>query len=69
MNLQQPDSRGYWGAYGGRFVPETLIAPLDELLGAYESARADDSFQREFEDLLRTLFRASYSLVSRQAVD
>ncbi len=54
MNLQQPDSRGYWGAYGGRFVPETLIAPLDELLGAYESARADDSFQREFEDLLRT---------------
>lgn len=50
----QPDSHGYWGAYGGRFVPETLMAPLDELLAAYESAHLDAAFQREFEDLLQT---------------
>jgi tryptophan synthase beta chain len=50
----QPDSHGYWGAYGGRFVPETLMAPLDELLAAYDSARLDATFQREFEDLLHT---------------
>jgi tryptophan synthase beta chain len=54
MNLDQPDSRGYWGPYGGRFVPETLMAPLEELLNTYESARFDSDFQREFEDLLRS---------------
>jgi tryptophan synthase beta chain len=54
MNLEQPDSRGYWGPYGGRFVPETLMAPLDELLKAYESARVDDDFRQEFEGLLRS---------------
>jgi tryptophan synthase beta chain len=65
MNAEQPDSRGYWGPYGGRFVPETLMAPLDELLKAYESARVDDDFRQEFEGLLRSysgrptpLFRA-----------
>lgn len=52
MNLDQPDSRGYWGPYGGRFVPETLMAPLDELLKAYESARLDQDFQQEFHSLL-----------------
>jgi tryptophan synthase beta chain len=52
MDLDQPDSRGYWGPYGGRFVPETLMAPLDELLAAYEAARVDKEFQREFEGLL-----------------
>lgn len=54
MNVEQPDSRGYWGPYGGRFVPETLMAPLEELLKAYEAARLDDDFQREFEALLRS---------------
>jgi len=52
MNVEQPDSRGYWGPYGGRFVPETLMAPLEELLKAYEAARLDHDFQREFESLL-----------------
>ena len=66
MNVEQPDSRGYFGPYGGRFVPETLMTPLDELLKAYESVRLDNGFQREFESLLRSysgrptpLFRAS----------
>ena len=49
----QPDSLGHWGRYGGRFVPETLMAPLEELTAAYESARADESFQEELVALLR----------------
>ena len=50
--LQQPDARGHWGAYGGRFVPETLMAPLEELTEAYEVARDDATFQAEFNQLL-----------------
>src|SRR5437870_11063553 len=49
----QPDSLGHWGAYGGRFVPETLMAPLEELTAAYEAARADESFQNQLDQLLR----------------
>ncbi|MCL6429771.1 MAG: tryptophan synthase subunit beta [Anaerolineae bacterium] len=49
-----PDARGYFGAYGGRFVPETLIAPLDELAAAYAEAQADAGFRRELEHLLQT---------------
>ncbi|HEY0319974.1 MAG TPA: tryptophan synthase subunit beta [Pyrinomonadaceae bacterium] len=48
-----PDARGHWGAYGGRFVPETLMAPLEELEAAYNEARLDEEFQREFASLLR----------------
>src|SRR5437867_1460649 len=44
---------GHWGQYGGRFVPETLMAPLEELTAAYEAARADESFQNELDELLR----------------
>jgi len=51
--ITQPDSLGHWGPYGGRFVPETLMAPLEELTAAYEAARADESFQRELDRLLR----------------
>ena len=43
---------GYFGAFGGRFVPETLIAPLDELAAAFEEARTDPAFQSELRDLL-----------------
>ncbi|HVG28805.1 MAG TPA: tryptophan synthase subunit beta [Pyrinomonadaceae bacterium] len=49
----QPDERGHWGAYGGRFVPETLMAPLEELTAAYQQVRQDESFRAEFEQLLR----------------
>jgi len=48
----QPDSLGHWGTYGGRFVPETLMAPLEELTAAYLSSRDDESFQSELRDLL-----------------
>jgi tryptophan synthase beta chain len=51
--VPQPDSLGHWGKYGGRFVPETLMAPLEELTAAYLSSRDDEAFQSELRDLLR----------------
>ena len=48
-----PDAGGHWGRYGGRYVPETLMAPLEELTEAFDAARDDASFQSEFETLLR----------------
>jgi tryptophan synthase beta chain len=50
---RDPDARGYYGAYGGRFVPETLVAPVAELERAYFEARADDGFRQELGGLLR----------------
>ena len=47
-----PNSRGYFGLYGGRYVPETLVAALDELEAAYQEAKVDPSFQRELDGLL-----------------
>ena len=43
----------HYGKYGGQYVAETLMAPLRELVAAYEAAKADPSFRREFEELLR----------------
>jgi tryptophan synthase beta chain len=48
-----PDSRGRFGPYGGRYVPETLVAPLEELERAYATARADQKFGAELDSLLR----------------
>jgi tryptophan synthase beta chain len=50
---RDPDARGYFGAYGGRFVPETLVAPIEELTRGYLEARADASFGDELSRLLR----------------
>jgi len=44
---------GRFGKYGGRYVPETLVAPLEELEREYASARKDSSFQAELDDLLK----------------
>jgi tryptophan synthase beta chain len=52
MNYE-PDEHGYWAEYGGRFVPEILVAPLDELSEAYFSYRDDPQFQSELEQLMR----------------
>jgi tryptophan synthase beta chain len=49
---RDPDARGYFGAYGGRFVPETLVAPVEELTAAYLNARDDASFRAELDRLL-----------------
>jgi tryptophan synthase beta chain len=48
----QPDGTGHFGPYGGRFVPEALVAALDELTAAYEKSREDESFQNELRGLL-----------------
>jgi tryptophan synthase beta chain len=53
MNNFQPDERGYWGEFGGRFVPETLMSPLEELTSAYFAVRDDADFQAEFLNLLQ----------------
>ena len=45
--------RGYFGAYGGRFVPETLVAPIEELTAGYLTARADATFREELDRLLK----------------
>ena len=44
---QVPDLRGYYGAYGGRFIPETLALPLEQLDGAFRSALSDPAFLDE----------------------
>ena len=49
---RDPNPRGYYGAYGGMFVPETLVAPVEELQHAYFEARKDDAFLAEFDRLL-----------------
>ena len=48
----QPDAAGHFGPYGGRFVPETLMHPIEELIAAYEAAKRDPAFHRELEYLL-----------------
>ena len=47
-------ARDRFGAFGGRYVPETLIPALDELETAYDAAMADSKFQSEIADLHRT---------------
>lgn len=49
----QPNERGYWGEFGGRFVPETLMFPLEELTEMYFSVRDDADFQAKFLRLLK----------------
>ncbi len=47
----QPDNKGYFGSFGGQYVPETLIPALDELAGAYEKYKNDSFFQAELARL------------------
>lgn len=49
---RDPDERGYFGEYGGRYVPETLVKPVEELEHAYFTARQDPRFLSELSDLL-----------------
>ena len=50
--VELPDERGYFGDFGGRFVPETLMSALDELTEAYAAARNDPSFIAAWEEAL-----------------
>src|SRR5713226_8978552 len=54
MTPAQPDAGGHFGAYGGRYVPEVLMSPLEELERTFFEARHDPSFQAELDELLRT---------------
>ena len=49
---RDPDARGYFGEFGGRFVPETLVEPVEQLERAYLAARDDHAFQAELGRLL-----------------
>jgi tryptophan synthase beta chain len=49
---RDPDTRGYFGHYGGRFVPETLVAPIEALEAEYLRARNDPTFAAELQTLL-----------------
>jgi tryptophan synthase beta chain len=50
---RDPDARGYFGAFGGRFVPETLVAPIEALEREYFAARQDPAFEAELDRLFR----------------
>ncbi|HZE71278.1 MAG TPA: tryptophan synthase subunit beta [Pyrinomonadaceae bacterium] len=50
-SIKQPDALGHFGDYGGRFVPETLMAPLEELTEAFNEAQSDQQFHRELTAL------------------
>ncbi|MGE0464307.1 MAG: tryptophan synthase subunit beta, partial [Vicinamibacterales bacterium] len=50
---RDPDARGYFGEFGGRFVPETLVAPIEALEHEYLDARRDPAFSTELDRLLR----------------
>ena len=54
MTPYQPDSGGHFGPYGGRYVPEVLMSPLEELQRTYEEARSDPAFHEELNHLLTT---------------
>src|ERR1700687_4139462 len=50
--ISQPDAGGHFGTFGGRYVPEVLMSPLEELEQTYFEARADPAFRKELDDLL-----------------
>ncbi|MDF2825666.1 MAG: tryptophan synthase, beta chain, partial [Mycobacterium sp.] len=49
--LHDPDARGHFGRYGGRLVPEALMAVIEEVTAAYEKARSDQTFLDELDRL------------------
>ncbi len=53
MTVELPDARGYFGDFGGCYVPETLKTPLEELAGAYTQACADPAYTTELASYLR----------------
>ena len=55
ITASEPDEAGHWGKFGGRYVPETLVAPLDELTREFSRARDDANFGRELDQLRRRL--------------
>ena len=66
----EPNDQGFWGDYGGRFVAETLIAPLEELTTAYRSGPARSRiFRRQLDRPAAELCRTPHATLFRQAPD
>ncbi len=61
-----PDAGGHFGPYGGRYVPETLMALLEDLEVAYQEAKADPAFQEELDRYLRNFVGRPTSLYFAQ---
>jgi tryptophan synthase beta chain len=53
LTRSEPDEHGHWGRFGGRYVPETLVAPLEQLTEEFTRARHDSDFWHELNQLLR----------------
>src|SRR6266446_5342871 len=53
ITRSEPDEHGHWGGFGGRYVPEILVAPLEELTAEFMRARHDENLWRELNQLLR----------------
>jgi len=51
ITTSEPDAHGHWGKFGGRYVPETLVAPLDQLTHEFTRARSDATFWSELDQL------------------
>src|SRR4030065_2271457 len=51
--MKWPDRKGHFGIFGGKFLPETLMAAVDELEGAYLSSKKDPLFQKGLNHLLK----------------
>jgi tryptophan synthase beta chain len=54
LSAELPDANGKFGEYGGRYVPETLMPALDDVIEAYEELRDDPTFRSEFNHLMKT---------------
>ena len=52
MSKARPDATGHFGVFGGRFMPEALIGPLDELTVAWQEAKNDPEFVAELSQML-----------------
>ncbi len=53
ITKSEPDEHGHWGKFGGRYVPETLVAPLEELTEGFMRARRESNFWHELNEWLR----------------
>lgn len=53
MTYSNPDAKGFYGEFGGQFIPESLMAAVKELQETYEESKNDPEFQKEFDDLLK----------------
>ena len=66
---RDPDARGYYGSFGGRFVPETLVAPIEELTEAYFRVRDEEGFRTELGRPAAQLRRPPDAALRSEAAD